>query len=663
MNDISISIFDISGTKVPDTSGVIQRFTNLNYSTIYPGGRDSTLSVHFARDARKPLPYNLWKKIRIDSNLEYAWEGVITDITETRQGSIFFTDVAAVGYWGAYMENLTINKRWADNRLTNDIWALAPGTSAAEKASLTRSTVLRFVPKAEEWFNGQFAQVAYTMPTGETVKRITHDYDFSERAEDSPKVVFHFDSGVGYTDLTNTYDGNAATNDAVTLTTGDFIYVDVLNETTFNRLHFDLGTTVNAVASVMTAEYPTEDSAGNITWNALGITDGTRDTATLTKTLAQDGDVTFVRPDDVARTTVNSSNSAWVRLKVSVNLTAGVNINEITLAEIQAWEIQTHDGTSAIWSQTITGTGSRNDTLGTPVNIVRLRYFARAKQTSPSNGTVYGEISNLMVYSETGAIDFHQIITDIIGILNGEGVVSADTWALKSALTQTLAPFYTSGHETVGSIIRRAAAFGSPSQEQIVYGLGKSARASDGLPIMFSGVASDNETRYKTSMSQTGGAGVRLNYNDIENWIVVEYTDELGQQVSLTPDDDASLTDADSVSKYGTRVGKLSVGAASAAMALNAGQRYLAQKKDPTYAVTSPIQAVGSISGSSGSPIPASLVQAGYKLEISDYIAADGNPLTLLVTATDYDHDSQTVSITLGIPDDFSVFLEQAGLK
>lgn len=509
-NSLTIKILKIDDTETQDPQKLFRRHTDTRFSTIFPGGKFAVFSTRLPRNVKQVIPYHLWKKIKVYSNHKLVWEGTITDLTETRQGNIFYTEVSAVGPWGRIMEHLAKEKMWADNRLTGEVWKWVTTATGAEKGNADQFNRLRLTPKAEAWTSGENLASAYTMPTGETIKRVTLDYDMQEAA--------------------------------------------------------------------------------------------------------------------------------------------------------QAWELRLRDtvGAADIWSVTASGTGSRDDTLGTPRQLLALQLLARANQTPTSDGTYYGEVSNVMVYSETGNINIYEIAKDIIALLTG--YVSADTWLCDSALTYSLVPFITNGLEYYASILRRAAAFGNGSAGSIGFGLDSSARSSDGKPILFvqSYPSLTGTPDYKLSLSESPGASIRRDYDAVRNYISVEYIDELGRKPVLTPNDDASLTDSDSVTAYGRRYRNLKLGQVSSTMAIEAGQRYLAQYKDPQFAVLGPLRAVGKIQGGAGGYVPASFVQAGKVLEIPDYLNPDtGKPIQMVVTATEYEHDTQTVSLTVGVPDDLSVFLAQ----
>lgn len=127
------------------------------------------------------------------------------------------------------------------------------------------------------------------------------------------------------TDMANAHDGDANTNYELTWTTANYVYVRYT--TPFDGVKWNVGTTVNDVASVMTAEYYYDGA-----WTAINITDGTRDTATSTKTLAKDGEVTWSLPANWQESTYNSLTGYWMRFDVSVNLTAAINVQEVVVA-------------------------------------------------------------------------------------------------------------------------------------------------------------------------------------------------------------------------------------------------------------------------------------------------------------------------------------------
>jgi hypothetical protein len=91
-----------------------------------------------------------------------------------------------------------------------------------------------------------------------------------------------------------------------------------------NRLTFTIPAG-NGNASVATASYPT--SAG---WKNLTITDGTRDTATSTKTMNQTGSITWTQPTDAIPKYMFDKNGFWVKVSFSVALDSEVEVSSVT---------------------------------------------------------------------------------------------------------------------------------------------------------------------------------------------------------------------------------------------------------------------------------------------------------------------------------------------
>ena len=114
-------------------------------------------------------------------------------------------------------------------------------------------------------------------------------------------------------------DGDTATGDEITLVTADYLYVACGER--FNIVNFNLGTTKNAVDSTLSAEM--FDGA---LWTSITITDGTK---TGAKTMAASGDVTFTPYSWWEQCTKNSVTGYMIRFKVSVDLTAAVDFQEV----------------------------------------------------------------------------------------------------------------------------------------------------------------------------------------------------------------------------------------------------------------------------------------------------------------------------------------------
>ena len=345
----------------------------------------------------------------------------------------------------------------------------------------------------------------------------------------------------------------------------------------------------------------------------------------------------------------------------------------------QSWKIRISDTTNGeIWGITAQGTGSEDHEPGTPVQHIDFDFFndSGGDQTVPVDQTtatdaVYGEISAVIVYSETGNIDLLEITKDIRAAL---GDLNADENHIDSN-TLDLTPFIADRFETYGGVLARAASFGDSSQNRWAYGLlsSEDAATPDGKPVLFVEqfpVLTDydyairlDEENVVPSIAFTQdfiGSGK----GKIWNWIIVQYTDEEGVNQFVTPDDDADLTDATSITDYGQRDYLLRVGHATVTEATNFGRRLLAASKDPAWRVKSPIKVQGHIRGKSGNLIPSSEIRAGKRLKIENFLQdLSGTGLTLLITKTDYRDKDETCKITTGQPGSLDVFLAQQALR
>ena len=340
----------------------------------------------------------------------------------------------------------------------------------------------------------------------------------------------------------------------------------------------------------------------------------------------------------------------------------------------QAWELALWNGAADEFSITASGTGSQDVDLGT--STCQLYFEAKLTQTPTEDGTYYGDVSSVIVYASRdhasatlGTVNVYQIALDIVDLLGVDvTLISANLAELDSTLTLSLVPFITNGWETFAAILARAAGYGASSTTAIGFGLRAPFLAPDNKPRLFLETypgATDYE--YEASIDELD-LSLRLNLDDVYNYIIVEYTNVNGITKTLTPDDNAALTDADSVTDYGTRAlpQPLKLPLANTQQALNYGTRFLERHKQPTYTVTRPV-VVTQLTGKAGELTPAALIDAGKRLRIVDLpgLIGDDTPTgkTFTIVKTDYNHDAGTVSLSLGgRPDSLLIQLAQMTL-
>ena len=332
----------------------------------------------------------------------------------------------------------------------------------------------------------------------------------------------------------------------------------------------------------------------------------------------------------------------------------------------QAWKLALWNNTSSAdeWSVTASGSGSVDQTLATPDDNPGFYFASAAAQTGIGNDTIYGIISDIITHSETGSINPTEVVKDIrakITQLNSTEVFIGSN-------TLGISPFITNGYEKIDSILARVMAYGDASQNSWAAWLFHSelSPSPDGKPVLL-------YTQYP-SLTATADYLIRLDeenlrapftvvtdYDGIRNWIVVSYTDVSDNRTKwVTPDDDATLKDTTSITNYGERHLIVNGGATSAAGATNIGKRYLAALKNPRYYVSGPINVVGYLRNKYNQKVGVSGVYASATLKIEDFVTDEsGTGLTVLITGTHYDDDSETCSLSVGVPDDLAVFLAQ----
>lgn len=347
----------------------------------------------------------------------------------------------------------------------------------------------------------------------------------------------------------------------------------------------------------------------------------------------------------------------------------------------QVWEISVwRSNDAAAWTQmtnvsgetyttgtttviTANGTGSIDVTLGTPMRYLELRFYSRAAQTPAADGTIYGEFSGVQVYSESGGINLTEIAKDVRGKLaelNGdERLIAANTFSL--------VPFIADRWETMADILALAAGYGDSSYNPWAVGLRHSevAETPNGEPVLFveqQPALTDYE--YLVNFDDENlAAPLQIDWtlDDLWNYIIVGYLDEVGRQVWLTPDDDAGLKDTASIDRWGQREFKIDVGGqGGASTAKNWAKRFLAQHKDRVLRVSGDIQVVGYIKDKNGQEIPACEVAAGNRVKIGNFLNdVNDTWLTFLVSQTGYNDRTETAALSTGVPDSLAVFLAQ----
>ena len=344
----------------------------------------------------------------------------------------------------------------------------------------------------------------------------------------------------------------------------------------------------------------------------------------------------------------------------------------------QNWVLEFNDATNG-QSTIVDSTSSDSDISyapGTATNAIEIRFRAGAQQTPTSDGDCYAEVTNLVVFggeASTNNIDLTQVATDIVSqfsaVLNSSTdyidtitQTSFDTTYDGATQITGIVPFVEDDFPTIADIIADMAGYGDDSFNAWGYGLYNSVvvASPDGKPVLFiEQQPALTDYDYIVSYDEKNLAGalaIDENFDELYNWIVVEYVDANGWVQYVSPDNDANLKDTTSITDYGQRDHVLSIGDATQTIAINYGRRFLAKHKDPQWKASQPITVVGYIRKKDGSQLPSSQIRAGKRLRIANYLNdLSGIGLTLLITGTQYDDTTETCSISFGRLDDWFI--------
>ena len=181
-NKLQIDVFSSGTSRIDDPTKELDKASGIRFMTLYPGGLYGAASFYVARDIIEWWQVSGAKRLIFRNGQKIVYEGEIDDLqsalSQTGQG----IKVTATGYWGSLLMRRRWGKHWADDRITNAVWVWDETASGAELCTVDRNNRIRFTPKAEAWPNNTGAVVTYTMPTGETIKKVKYDYDFAESA-------------------------------------------------------------------------------------------------------------------------------------------------------------------------------------------------------------------------------------------------------------------------------------------------------------------------------------------------------------------------------------------------------------------------------------------------------------------------------------------------
>lgn len=182
-----VKIFDgpVSVTEVVDTDGALQSAEVQAYATVFPGGLCSTARIFVPRDVTRSWLVREGQRIAIFYGLKMVWEGEIAEIATVLQAGEQGNRLECVGKFGALLGQRTWHKVWADKRLSEAAWPQQAQGDKDDQVNVDRMNRIGVGPQAVAWTAGEIvAAFRYTMPRGETIKRITCTLKNRESGQD-----------------------------------------------------------------------------------------------------------------------------------------------------------------------------------------------------------------------------------------------------------------------------------------------------------------------------------------------------------------------------------------------------------------------------------------------------------------------------------------------
>ena len=496
---MSITAYSSGSTLLDEP--LLAKARNIKYSSIYPGGYEQA-SFFLPRKITGPLKLKLNMRVKILYGLRLAWEGLVTNlVNDTAAGG---TAVTCTGYFGQVLARRSIRKPWAETKMDDSVWYF---TQMIDKFTASREgTSMRLLPKNAALVTNDTGAFKYTAPTGQTIKRITFDYDFAE-----PGQVWVF------------------------------------------RLY---------------------------NWTATNIE----------------------------------------------------------------------------WSVTATGSGTQDITFATPSSLLSFQYYIGGNNTGVADGTYYGEVSNVVLYGETGSINLTEIAKDVRGAVAElsayEGEIDSNTYSLVPFVADPM---------TFADILAEAASYGDASFNPWMYGVWGSDLGVDDKPVLFveqfPGVL-DHDYMIRLDQRQMMDTTFEQNLDNVRNWIAVSYRDVEGRTAWLTPDDVATHKDATSIAANGELQEWTSINTSSTSVVTNYARRFVLRRKDAQWVASSGLSITGHCMTKAGAVQPAALMRAGKRLRVGNYLNdLSGYGLTWMITRCEYDHDTRTAVAEVGRPDHLSTLL------
>jgi hypothetical protein len=196
---LKVEVYGTTTTLITDPQHELSDVGGIGFSTCYPAGMFGAGRFFLPHNIARNTEVQGVRRVVFRHGPKLVYEGWISNIA-SEYGAGFAIDT--VGAWGLVAMNRSMRKIWADTRIDNNTWTLQTAGLETENWTIERQDRIHITPNPGGFSSGEYIALRYTMPIGETIKRITYDYDFAEKAGQSWEMsVWRSTDGVTFTEM------------------------------------------------------------------------------------------------------------------------------------------------------------------------------------------------------------------------------------------------------------------------------------------------------------------------------------------------------------------------------------------------------------------------------------------------------------------------------
>lgn len=523
LNSLAVEVYDQGNIPLNDPDASLTQYAIEGFCKHYPGGIMGDGAMRALRRINRAWLVKAGKRVVFRHGHDIAYEGNVGDL-DYEARTMQSVRVPLLGATENFLMRTPIRRRFADNRVTEDIWVWDTAAPGVDKATPDRTARLKVVTKNVQWASTDYVQFIYKQPTNHTVRRIKGSYQLQEGAQQWKLEIYR-------------------------------------------------------------------------------STDG----------------------------------SAWT-LEVAIAAASG------------------------------TSTFDRTMSVATQYVAIRFSNDSGGNQTPAADGTILGEVYNLMVYATIGSLTADITMETVarwiasVGSTISPYLLNADVQYIQSPSTAlTVEPFLWDRWAPIADLINEIVGYGDGDLGRWSWSLLDSERAAtpNGLPVLsldpYPATTSYDYTIDYRDSNLLAQPQMRRAVTPVFNWIPVSYTDQDGATQWVTPNDDASLLDQDSIDDIGgisAPPGGLDVGELGAAAALSFGKRFKVTYSVKRWILVSPLEVSGYIKSAQGDLVPACMIEPMKTVRVTGGPAdEDGDPPVFVTTGTDYRHKpAYSCAIATGSP-------------